>query len=87
MADAFARPQSETQANLKLEEHHGAILKLFADDALREKVLSAMKNIGYRYVSLDLEGYRQGSLNEGVLVRTDPASLRMIPSEEVNGNR
>jgi len=52
-------------------------IKLFADDDLREKVLSAMKNIGYRYVSLDLEGYRQGSLNEAIAIKPDPARLRM----------
>jgi PP-loop superfamily ATP-utilizing enzyme len=25
-----------------------------------------MKELGYHYVSIDLEGYRQGSLNESV---------------------
>ena len=53
-------------------------IKLFADDAVREKVLEAMKSIGYRYVSLDLEGYRQGSLNEAVKTVADPATLRMV---------
>ena len=28
-----------------------------------------LKGIGYRYVSLDLQGYRTGSLNEGLLLR------------------
>jgi uncharacterized protein len=53
-------------------------IKLFADDELREKVLAAMKQIGYRYVSLDLEGYRQGSLNEAVAVKPDPARLKLV---------
>jgi uncharacterized protein len=39
-------------------------IKLFTDDILRTKVLAKMKELGYHYVSLDLEGYRQGSLNE-----------------------
>ncbi len=41
-----------------------AQIKMIADDAIRMKIVSAMKSIGYKYVSLDLEGYRQGSLNE-----------------------
>jgi uncharacterized protein len=30
----------------------------------REKIVSAVKEAGYRYVSLDLEGYRTGAMNE-----------------------
>jgi len=32
-------------------------------------IARALKAAGYRYVSLDLEGYRTGSLNEGLLLR------------------
>jgi uncharacterized protein len=32
-------------------------------------IVRALKAAGYRYVSLDLEGYRTGSLNEGLLLR------------------
>ena len=28
-----------------------------------------LKALGYKYVSLDLQGYRTGSLNEGLLLR------------------
>jgi uncharacterized protein len=38
----------------------------FADDELRMKVVAALKALGYHYISLDLEGYRQGSLNVDV---------------------
>ncbi len=31
---------------------------------LREKVAGRLKEIGYRYVTLDLEGFRSGSMNE-----------------------
>jgi len=51
---------------------------LFADDNLRMKVLSKMKELGYHYVSLDLEGYRQGSLNESLGKKIpDAAKLRI----------
>jgi uncharacterized protein len=32
-------------------------------------IVRELKNAGYRYVSLDLQGYRTGSLNEGLLLR------------------
>ena len=34
---------------------------------LREKVAKALKEAGYAYVTLDLEGYRRGSTNEIVM--------------------
>ncbi|HPD15685.1 MAG TPA: ATP-dependent sacrificial sulfur transferase LarE [Planctomycetota bacterium] len=53
--------------------HHGAVARLelrvadlpraVAPDT-REAILAALKALGYRYVALDLEGYRTGSLNE-----------------------
>ena len=33
---------------------------------VRDTLVSELKAIGYRYVALDLQGYRMGSLNEGV---------------------
>lgn len=35
----------------------------FADPALRDAVSAALHQLGFRYVSLDLDGYRTGSLN------------------------
>jgi len=32
--------------------------------SLREKVVNRLKEIGYRYVTLDLQGFRSGSMNE-----------------------
>ena len=32
--------------------------------SLREKVVNCLKKIGYRYVTLDLQGFRSGSMNE-----------------------
>jgi PP-loop superfamily ATP-utilizing enzyme len=28
-----------------------------------------LKTVGYRYITLDLQGYRTGSLNEGLFMR------------------
>jgi uncharacterized protein len=37
-------------------------------------IVRELKAIGYRYVTIDLQGYRTGSLNEGLLLRPAPAS-------------
>jgi len=39
------------------------------DPAVNAALVRELKAIGYRYVSLDLQGYRTGSLNEGLLLR------------------
>jgi uncharacterized protein len=39
-------------------------IKRIADDNIRLQIVTKMKALGYKYVSIDLEGYRQGSLNE-----------------------
>jgi uncharacterized protein len=38
-------------------------MERFMEPALREKTVAAFKAIGYAFVSLDLEGYRMGSMN------------------------
>jgi uncharacterized protein len=34
------------------------------DRSLRERVVNQLKGIGYTYVTLDLQGFRSGSMNE-----------------------
>ncbi|MDI7261215.1 MAG: TIGR00268 family protein, partial [Thermodesulfobacteriota bacterium] len=36
----------------------------FLDEALRERVVHHLKKIGYHYITLDLQGFRSGSMNE-----------------------
>jgi len=61
--------------------HHGEIarLELDAEDmpraldaGVRDALVRDLKGIGYRYVSLDLQGYRTGSLNEVLPLRPVP---------------
>ena len=63
--------------------HHDELarLELGRDELARalEPELAAiisreLKAIGYRYVTIDLQGYRTGSLNEGLILRPAPAS-------------
>jgi uncharacterized protein len=46
------------------------------DENTRAAIVRELRAIGYRYVTLDLQGYRTGSLNEGLLLQpvpTEPA--------------
>ncbi len=43
-----------------LPEEMGRLIEV----SLREKVVSHLKEIGYKYVTLDLQGFRSGSMNE-----------------------
>lgn len=41
-----------------------AVISDLAQDPLRSAIVQELKALGYRYVTLDLEGYRTGSTNE-----------------------
>ncbi|AEF17716.1 MULTISPECIES: ATP-dependent sacrificial sulfur transferase LarE [Thermoanaerobacterium] len=56
--------------------HHGDIarieldqkqINMMLDESVRKNVVLKLKEIGFKYVSLDLEGYRTGSMNEAVV--------------------
>lgn len=44
------------------------IAKIFGN-GLHLKIIKAVKEAGFKYVAVDLEGYRQGSLNEGLSIK------------------
>ena len=53
--------------------HHGDTARIeigsdeidrLLEEPMRIKVISGIKNAGYKYIALDLEGYRTGSMNE-----------------------
>ncbi len=56
--------------------HHGDVARVeiapdelprALDPTMTRAIVDAIKPLGFRYVSLDLEGYRTGALNEGLL--------------------
>jgi uncharacterized protein len=58
--------------------HHDTLarLELGADEIaraleplLRAEIVRRLRDVGYRHVTIDLQGYRMGSLNEGVRLR------------------
>jgi uncharacterized protein len=59
--------------------HHGPLARVEVDPAelpralepeMARRIAEAIKPLGFRWVSLDLEGYRTGSLNEGLALQT-----------------
>jgi uncharacterized protein len=59
--------------------HHGDIARIEVDekdiefilrDDIRRGIVDHIKSLGYKYVALDLTGYRTGSLNAGILSNT-----------------
>jgi pyridinium-3,5-biscarboxylic acid mononucleotide sulfurtransferase len=66
---------AERATNLaRIEVGAAEIPRLLADDLFR-RVAEVLKKIGYTHVTLDLKGYRRGSLNEKV-----PRSEFRVPS-------
>ncbi|RKX29190.1 MAG: TIGR00268 family protein, partial [Candidatus Zixiibacteriota bacterium] len=44
---------------------------LFLDETTRDKIIDKLKSFGYKYVALDLQGFRSGSLNEVLGIKSD----------------
>jgi pyridinium-3,5-biscarboxylic acid mononucleotide sulfurtransferase len=57
----------------------GEEIQRLLDPALRRSLVAFFKSTGFTYVSLDLEGYRTGSMNE-----TLPAEATISPAPHVN---
>jgi uncharacterized protein len=58
--------------------HHDSLARLeFGRDemerafepAVRDRIVRELRAIGYQHVAVDLQGYRMGSLNEGLRLR------------------
>ncbi len=61
--------------------HHGELARVEIDPVelpralepeMARRIVEAIKPLGFRYVSLDLEGYRTGSLNEVLQIQSEP---------------
>lgn len=71
-AEAFLQDLGFRQVRVR---HHGNIARLevapeqlerLVDPTLRAEVVKMLRTLGYLYVTLDLAGYRSGSMNEAV---------------------
>lgn len=76
-AEAFLRGLGIRQLRVR---HHGDVARIEVEPAdiaavveHRERIVRRLKNLGYQYVTIDLAGFRSGSMNE-TLGRADAAS-------------
>ncbi|MFQ6042353.1 MAG: ATP-dependent sacrificial sulfur transferase LarE [Candidatus Poribacteria bacterium] len=69
-AEQFLRELGVRQLRVR---HHDQIARIevsqedmakFIEDGVRERIVKKFKELGYTYVTLDLAGYRMGSMNE-----------------------
>ena len=74
-AEAFLRSLGVRQLRVR---HHDEVARIEVEadgmavlmaDGTRERVVERLKEIGYRYVTLDLAGFRSGSMNEVLSLR------------------
>jgi len=77
--EALLRELGFQQVRLR---HHGELarvevepseLALALDPRMAARIVAVLKPLGFKWVSLDLEGYRSGSLNEALLIHRAPA--------------
>ena len=78
-AEAFLRGLGIRQLRVR---HHGDVARIEVepDDLAaviehRQRIVTRLRNLGYRHVALDLAGFRSGSMNEGIT----GAALQLTP--------
>jgi uncharacterized protein len=76
-AEAYLRGLGLRELRVRLHEGELARIEVpataiarLADPAIRANLARKLKELGFRYVTLDLEGFRSGSLNELVSIET-----------------
>jgi uncharacterized protein len=72
-AEEYLRTKGLSQLRVR---HHGQVARIEIDPSdfsvimekkIREEIVENLKKIGYQYITLDLVGYRTGSMNEPIL--------------------
>jgi len=78
-SEAFLRGLGIRQLRVR---HHDDVARIEVEpDVLpivveqRERIVRRLKNLGYKYVTLDLAGFRSGSMNEGLARNAVSASI------------
>lgn len=76
-AEAFLRDQGIREVRVRCHGNVARIevreqdMDIFLKPGIREEIVETMKALGYAFISLDLEGFRSGSLNRLLSGRTD----------------
>jgi uncharacterized protein len=82
-AEAFLRGLGFRQLRVR---HHGDVARIEVEPAdlasaleHRDRIVRRLKNLGYKYVTLDLAGFRSGSMNEGNEAIAPASGLTLTP--------
>jgi uncharacterized protein len=82
-AEAFLRGLGFRQLRVR---HHGDVARIELEPAdlasaleHRDRIVRRLKNLGYKYVTLDLAGFRSGSMNEGNEAIAPASGLTLTP--------
>ncbi|MGI9050043.1 MAG: ATP-dependent sacrificial sulfur transferase LarE [Rubrobacteraceae bacterium] len=82
-AEEFMRTEGFRQVRVR---HHGEIARLEVGPqelerafAMREEISTELRDAGFLYVTLDLAGYKSGSLNAALGKREPGAKKKMLP--------
>ena len=89
-AEAFIRTLGIKQFRVR---HHKNLARIEVDPHdlptiidYHDDIVSHLKTLGYTYITLDLEGYRTGAMNE-VLKKREPATAgALLTIEQMNSN-
>lgn len=68
-AEKFMRNQEISQFRVRHHDQNTARIEVLPEDLplmikKKDEIVNKLKDIGYTYITLDLEGYRSGSMNE-----------------------
>ena len=69
IAELAASDGSASTATLARLEIAGEELARALDPEFRDRIVQEIKAAGYQHVTIDLQGYRRGSLNEGLRLK------------------
>jgi len=67
-SDPAGRPGQRRGALARLEFGRDEMERAF-ESGVRDQIVRELRALGYQHVAIDLQGYRMGSLNEGVRLR------------------
>ncbi|MFQ5484155.1 MAG: hypothetical protein ACE5DO_02350, partial [Desulfobacterales bacterium] len=65
----------------RIELGRNEMRRCWGDD-VRKKIITEFKSVGYTYVTLDLEGYRTGSMNETLSLEQIDNAQEKLRKEE-----
>ena len=82
-AEAFLRGLGIRQLRVR---HHGDVARIEVEPGYiaavieqRERIVRRLKNLGYQYVTIDLAGFRSGSMNETLSRDTAGSAISLTP--------